>query len=770
MERGQQLEFAAETARRVLKRMCRRRGSAYGQHNACACFAVISLVLLLSACQKLEPSGVLLDLVAGFPTAEVSLDSTEIDFGTPEARTRLREGWSIDDGSGETTFVWGTGEHSRMELFVSDSAAREVEARLWPFSFKGAPRQHVYVRVNDQQVANLALGPNPARYTFHIPAGVLHQGTNNVEFHYYYAARPRDLQPPSHDMRALSVAWSKLEFRGRQKPAPPSRSGTALIVPAGTRVAYYVWLTTSARLEVASLKVESEALDETAAVRVEVSSDSAGILANAVWREGQTEPIEVPVTEPGPVRISLWGIGRIGTSTSLESPRLLGAPTRKPGGNAALRAPVLPGSNVLLYVIDTLRADHLGAYGYTRNTSPEIDRMAATGITFLRAHANAPWTRPSVASILTGLDPSIHGTNKRRDILPAEVTTLAETLRASGYQTAGIITNGNISRSFGFAQGFEVYEHLKEDMARPGVHVPAEELNRRALEWLDARDRTRPFFLYLHATDPHGPYTPSESFRRRFASDVADPMAGRYPFLGQLSQGEIKGTQALRNDLVDLYDAEIAYVDQQFGRLLRQLDQRGLRDNLLIVLTADHGEEFLDHGGWEHGKSVFAEMLNVPLVFRLPGAALSGTRSEQPAALVDVVPTLLGRLGLASPAGLSGRDLFAPGPHDRARAVHALLDVDHRHAEAIESHGLKLIRYRSRELQRWREAELFDHATDPSEQTNLVRKRPVAVGFLRQELRALKLAAAPGMTGGKAEIQPELERTLRALGYLGDDD
>jgi arylsulfatase A-like enzyme len=734
--------------------------------------AFIPLALMISACpdsRAPEQPQVLLDLTEALPVAEISLDSTNIDFGVAEVHERLREGWSIDEGSGETTFVWGTGERSGIELFASDSGARDVEARLWPFSFDSAPRQSVQVNVNDQQVAKISLGSNPGRYQFHIPAGLLQPGDNDIDFHYAYAARPRDVQPPSRDLRLLAVAWAELDFPGREKPSPPTIVGAALVIPARTRVSYHVWLSGSAELTLDSLSVESNGNDDSAAVRVVVSSDAAGELVSEIWREGQIEPIDVPLKEPGPVRISLWGEGRNGTATHLVAPLVLGSPTIELPFDATSSGPASPGTNVLLYVVDTLRSDHLGAYGYPRDTSPRIDALAASGVTFLRARANAPWTRPSIASILTGLAPSVHGANERRDALSTEVTTLAEIFQDDGYQTAGFITNGNVSRAFGFAQGFDVYEHLKEDMARPGVHVPAEELHQRGIDWLDARDPARPFFLYFHASDPHGPYTPRESYRRQFALGAEDRKLGTYPFLGQLSTKTVQGTPALRDDLVDLYDAEIAYLDEQLGWLMDQLDERGLQGNLLVVITADHGEEFLDHGGWEHGKTVFAEQLNVPLIFRLPGEALAGQRRAEPAALVDVVPTLLGRLGLTSPALLSGRDLLALGPHDPARPIRALLHVDRRRVDAIEIRGMKLIRYSALEHHKKVNVELFDLDSDPLEQTDLARQSPVTTGFLLQELRARDADTSQGIEGGAAEIEPELERALRALGYLGDD-
>ena len=281
---------------------------------------------------------------------------------------------------------------------------------------------------------------------------------------------------------------------------------------------------------------------------------------------------------------------------------------------------------VIVYLVDTLRRDHLSLYGGGRRTSPWLDGFASDGVVFERAIASSSWTIPSVASLFTSLLPDGHGALHLQAPLAPAAHTLAERLAESGFATGAVVANPLILASSGFDQGFSYFEGLHGRKGRLSTTVPAGRVVDAALRFLDAH-RGLPSFLFVHAFDPHFPYQPPPPFDHLF--EPATP-------------GE-------RDQVIALYDGEIAYGDREFGRFVRELKARGLYDRALVVFTSDHGEEFLDHGDWRHGTSLFDELVRVPLVVRFPGGSHAGRRVDRQVQLLDVLPTVLEAVSLPVP-------------------------------------------------------------------------------------------------------------------------
>ncbi len=331
--------------------------------------------------------------------------------------------------------------------------------------------------------------------------------------------------------------------------------------------------------------------------------------------------------------------------------------------SACARDPQPPARpNVLLILVDALRADHLGAWGYGRATSKNIDALAVEGVLFERAYAQAPWTKPSIPSLFTALYPIQHGVYEgetpgsagflESDVLSDELTTLAEVFRAAGYRTGAFVNNAHLLPQQGFAQGFDVYEHGS---------LLAPEIERRFFAWLGT-DVDRPFFAYLHYLDAHWPFQPPPPFATLFS-----PPGGYAGVFAQeswrglrdrINDGRIELDDRDRTELVARHDGAIAAVDAAIGKVLDTLRDRGLRDATVVLLTADHGEELFDHGQVGHGGTLYEEVLHVPLVVRLPGGA-GARRVAAPARVIDVFPTLLAAAGIPAPEGIEGRDLLA---------------------------------------------------------------------------------------------------------------
>jgi arylsulfatase A-like enzyme len=345
--------------------------------------------------------------------------------------------------------------------------------------------------------------------------------------------------------------------------------------------------------------------------------------------------------------------------------------------------------NVLLYIIDALRADHLSCYGYGRPTSPAIDALAAEpgAVRFTRAYTPATWTKPVAASILSGCYPPAHGVRSRSDLFVRAVPRLPEILQAAGYRTAAVSTIGNVSSVLGFGIGFDHFVDLYKDptltrereVSNTGawklyfeqdttVVLPlAEDVNHHAQQWLKEwagavanRDQStnlpahqftnlpiyQPWFLFLWALDPHDPYYPPSGFDR-----WRDPgYTGRID--GSAESVRRVRTPADVQRLVDLYDGEIAYVDQQFGFLIEHLRTTGQYDDTLIVVAGDHGEAFGEHGDFVHGHLAYEEIMHVPLLVKFPASmAVQDGAVDALAQLTDVAPTVLDALGLGHLAG-----------------------------------------------------------------------------------------------------------------------
>lgn len=302
---------------------------------------------------------------------------------------------------------------------------------------------------------------------------------------------------------------------------------------------------------------------------------------------------------------------------------------------------------MLLVCLDTVRADHLGCYGYGRPTSPHLDALAARSIRFADASAAASWTKPSVPSFLTGTWPLEHGVYEGSartqqgdvtDILPENARTLAETFALSGYATAAFVHNSQLKRGNGLEQGFEQYEEGDFD---------AQELRWRAQDWIDERSDGRPFFLYLHILDAHFPCPVPEEYAQMFAAGEDLSLFRGDSWRGvrdDVNDGRRTLTKDERDSLEALYDGAIRFIDDQFGRLLEFFERRERKRELVVSVIADHGEEFLEHDRMGHGHGLYENLLRVPWLLHAPGHAAA--QVHEAVSLVDLYPTLLAAAGI----------------------------------------------------------------------------------------------------------------------------
>ena len=472
---------------------------------------------------------------------------------------------------------------------------------------------------------------------------------------------------------------------------------------------------------------------------------------------------------------------------------------------AAATIEATPPRLLLLVIVDTLRADHLGAYGYERFTSPVLDGLAAAGTLFEDASSTSPWTLPAHASMFTGLHPAAHRATTYRTALPKHLPTLASLLGGAGLRTAAIVSSPWLKREdFGLTRDFDQYRY---------VEIPAQRMSPSTLvtdqaitwmqEWGDARG-----FLVVHYYDVHSDYTSEPEYERLFVAPYDGPADGTgtqllqanfeddYVELCHRSFDEQKcafgagdnrivldeTVDRIRFDerdvqhLRDLYDAGIRQMDTELGRLFAFLDESGRADDTLLLVTSDHGEEFMDHGRVDHFLSTHQESLRVPLIVRGPGVP-AGVRVPTPVSLIDVAPTLLRAAGVEPPALMEGRDLAPlwrgePDPGFDTRFLYGEAAGGLSTRDLVPDifpiyTSVRKGRYKLVHESKNQTARLYDLSVDPLEQRDIAARKPDVVAMLRSELdaRIAALDRAPD-DENRVELDPEQLDELRELGYV----
>lgn len=458
---------------------------------------------------------------------------------------------------------------------------------------------------------------------------------------------------------------------------------------------------------------------------------------------------------------------------------LASPPAPQPAPKEGVPAALADRPNVILIMVDTLRADRLPVYGYKGVATPALDRFAADSVVFDNAHAQASWTKPSTATLLTGLYPSTHRAIGKADRLPEAVVTLAESMAKGGWRTGGIVSNVNLAPSYQFDQGFGDYLYLapdyffgaKESSSKLAVYNGLRMVRERFLSqdkevqhyyqdaatvtragnaWIDRNGGTR-FFLFLHYMDPHDPYF-HHPYDGTAVARVQTP----------------KPDAARARELSDLYDGEVAYTDEHIGEFLDHLRERRLYDDALIILVADHGEEFYEHGGWWHGTTLYEEQIRVPLILKPPARRAAdlppGSRRAGLARLLDVTPTILDLAGLTPPARTQGVSLVKS---KGAAGSFAEEDLEGNSLRALRVGTWKIINANPNNPRGLPERALFDLAEDPAEMVNLAKRDAGRWEALRGRMdhtvgEALKAA----VTGEKVKVDEATRERLRALGYV----
>jgi arylsulfatase A-like enzyme len=668
--------------------------------------------------------------------ADIEHNGLFLDFGTP-ARMKYTDGnwktgWGNDGVDGDTTYTHAVSTNACLFFPLSTVGAFTLRMRLRPI---GATTVQPVLNDEPLAVVKLDKGPGFSDYEVAVPVGEGHVGENQLLLRFDATTHLGD--------EDVAAAVDSIRFIPQPKPSIPGGTitpntnnyealpiygallqelpvggmkRTAITVSAQTSLAYYLEVPKTGKL---TLRIGTPDKPGLAYARVLVTP--AGGKPVQLWKgavPSQWQAVEVPLMQFAGrvVKLELVAFGEGVVGFASPAIMVVETPVRYP--------PTTPKS-VILLLVDTLRADHLRPFNpHTRVRTPIVDEFATQAAVFEAAQAPENWTKPSCASVLTGLSPESHGTKTGDAKLSDKALMVSEVFKQAGFTTATFIANGFVSERFGFNQGWDDYTNYIHEH-----HIAlAPSVFRDAANWVEAHKDKR-FFLYIQTIDPHVPYDPPDDMLKLYQPDAYTGPIKPRSTAEQLEKAKgvppkLVLTDADKHYIEALYDGEISGHDRALGTFIERLKKLGVYDQTMVVITADHGEEFEDHGSWGHGHSVYQELLHVPLMVRFP-PTVPARRIDQTVSTVDIAPTLLAAAGLPVPDVMEGVDRSqqlmggaAPAP---AVAFSEFLD----NRRVIRAGRWKLI-------VRGITPTLFDLETDPKEQIELdIHKHPIAMRYCR---------------------------------------
>lgn len=663
---------------------------------------------------------------------------------------------------------------AEMRFYVQDQVPLQAE---WEARFPYAVEAEVQWKLNDQDWLSSSLSGEWRKVSGAMPPQGLHLGRNGLaprmEFGHRIQLRHFHLRP--------------LEAPSSPQAPPPSAPASAeeVLLPLGQSLSLPLQSQTRSELEWSAL--EEDCLPGVAPQ--ERPSFTVRLRGPGVdWSQTLAAPagpgrVRLPYAK-GVCKLQLMahlpqaplpgqkGLRLRQPQLHLEPPAIAQRPPR-PRPTPTTPPPTTPPPNVVVYLIDTLRADHLGCYGYRPSPSPHLDALAAESVLFEDMTAQSGWTKASTASIMTSQWPWLHGAQDFADRIADSCPTLAEQLQKGGYQTGALVTNYFAGSDFGFERGFDNFQLLGG--------VRSEEVQVELEKWLSKRDPQRPYFLYVHTLDPHTPYlhSPEHQGQTRAQAKEDDHEVDRMLEQSWSNRCQGKDNSSLQSrlqEMVSRYDHEIHCNDESLGRLVNWLKQHGQYDNTLLIVLSDHGEEFLDHGHMGHINSLYQELLHVPCLMKFPQARAAGRRVGALWQHIDVAPTILGVCGLPSPSAFRGQ-AFDPDQGPSPRPAYFSLMAGRDAARFGQSEDPRYIEMRGMRQDRWvyhqavacnpgQELEpeaLYDLQSDPRETNNQALQEVGEALFLRIDLESM--LRGPVLPTNKA-VKEQLRENLRSLQYL----
>ncbi|MGE0785340.1 MAG: sulfatase [Sandaracinaceae bacterium] len=677
-------------------------------------------------------------------------------------------GWGSDGLDGDVTFtrVGNTGR-----VYFPLSEAREVTLR---FRVRAVGSRRMQVYVNGTSLTGVVLtGDQFGVYDVRVPAERTQAGENALLLR-FGGTTPVGGEAVAADMASIRVidgaatddAGSFVAPEWDTMQAAVELGGVerrALAFRAPTTMSYYFEVPERASLVFGLGGEGGSGLQASIRITPEGGEPNEIFHANASagWRD---QSLNLAPYAGQVVRLDLIARGQGAGRVAFSTPAIMSPPL-------SIASRPQPIRNVVVLLIDTLRATRLRPYNpASRVQTPAFDRVAHGGVLFEQAQSAENWTKPSCASVLTGLSPMTHGATTSEARLPESAEMLSEALDSAGFATGSFIANGYVSDRFGFDQGWDSYNNFIRD----GRSTEAEDVFEQAGAFIE-QHRNERFFVYIQTIDPHVPYDPPAEYLARYdATDYHGPVSPRQTpdLLESAKRGRVTFSDADRRRLEALHDGEISYHDTHFGNFLQRLSALNLSDDTLLVITADHGEEFGDHGSWGHGHSIFQELIGVPLVFYMPGRIPEGRRVEHTVSTMNIAQTVMDLTGVRGMQHAEGRslvpDLLGDVPTGPQAAFTNFQDI----RRVVRAGRYKLV------VRANHSAVMFDLQADPQERNERpVHELPIAGRYTRillgQYLGAQNRAQwlqgqqeqGTALEAEQAVMDDTIREQLRALGY-----
>jgi choline-sulfatase len=728
-----------------------------------------------------------IDLVENVNFASLNNQGRLIDFGTTDYFKYVLGGWRCGWGRNfnreGVAYTHAIGTTSRIFFHWDNQEALVVYFRL-----KRVVAKFFSLYFNDKTIRKVDLtSADWATYSAEIPADIVHAGMNSIlcrwektqliagedvataaDYVFIASAEVKEVPSPlpTHATIANAVGSGSDNKKG------------ALLLSSGMGLSYWVQVPQDEPMLGFNLGAISGSESQPREMKLEISakSDDQGSvpLLSKTIKTFETQ-------KPQPIAIDLAKLaGRVvrldisATSSSNTKARLA---LFQPGlyvkrFQAQPSKPTKKATNAIIVMIDTLRADHTAPYAQTRVKSPAFNKLAEEAALFERFSAVEDWTKPSCATILTGLYPMTHQTESDAGKLPSAIRMVSEELHGKGVTTGAFIANGYVSDKFGFKKGWDKYtNYIRENKKADAEHVLAE-----AIAWIK-EVKEKPFFAYVHTIDPHVPYSPPEEFYKMYDSEE---YTGKVvpiktaELLEDIKTGKFTPTQRDKVRIEALYDGEISFHDKWFDVFLQQLEEQKLLEDTLLIVVSDHGEEFWDHGSVGHGHQIHQELVHVPFMVRWKGIVPEKNRIADNHDHTVIVPTIFDAMKFDPPSYLEGASVLARASGCQEKGPFAGFSTHQGEREGAWSGNWKLI------MKGPTKAFLFDLDEDPRCQKNIDNKKPITFTYMHGLLgmfhgaadkanwrsRELSQKVAIQVKQEKVEMDGELQKQLKALGYV----
>lgn len=747
--------------------------------------------LSFSGCSK-GKTKIFYDLIEDFDFAELIQETSRINFDDEKVNDLLLKNWSAVEKSG----AWATSTASQLKFYTFFPwKDQRLALKCYPFSYPNSPPQHMTLSLNENHISTRELSNKEESYYFLLPAEYLKNGENILNFRFDYAKSPAEVFEKKDD-RNLAAKFKTINFLDKKiRTQNIFKKEKSLFFNPLSQLNYYLKLPLEAHLHF-SLNLKQ--------VRNSKLAKDLKLCITVTQKEGKEEKVfEIPLYshlsekedhdvdlhrfERNIIRLGFkfdfpetFNESEVASSyAQLMNVRIVGK--KESGSKEADFSDLLKKkkeikrTNLIIALLDAVNYRHMSCYGYHRETTPHIDRIAAEGFLFTKAYSQASWTLPSITSLFTATYPITHKVWSLERKLSDEAITLAEALKERGFKTCAITATASASSVFNLFQGidekYELYDEKRENLrSRYRKHVAwAEDFLKPGLEWVE-NHKDGQFFMYLHYLQPHEPYNPPKRFRGEFSQSYKSSLAERTHLTPSFLEGE-KLTQEDREYLKAAYDENLKYADFYLEKFLRGLKDLGVYENTIIVITADHGEAFFEHGSIGHSHSLYDEEIRIPLIIRFPSKfGLGKKKINALVQFVDLMPTFKDIYGLEiKKQNMDGKSLIPlffdekkeineftlsslskPFVEDETRAI-AL--VDQKHKLIITNAGNMF----------------FNLEEDPKEQQDIYQESPVLAGYYLRKLSKAKnvcMARKDLAIKGKYILDRKTREHLKALGYL----